>query len=333
MRPVLGLALGGGAARGLAHLGVLDVLASAGLGIDVIAGTSFGSLMGAAVLCRGGDAAAVERDVLAYVGAEAFRRSKLHFLRSRLGEDEAGATYSVREAIRRGVSYAASPRDAQFLPVAEFEAAIEALVPDRLIESLPIRFGTVAADLETGEELLFDSGALRPAVRASCAIPGLLPPVSVSGRLCIDGGWVEKIPVLAARALGADVVIAVDVADELADTKGMLEGPGVIHRADAVQSARFKAMQLAGADAVIRCEVGDFGWADFGRASDIVSAGREAARLAMPVMLERIERARGGVSWLGRIAGAMAARTVRSAPLRVTRLAAQAASPEGRKDP
>lgn len=323
---MLGVALGGGAARGLAHLGVLEVLASARCHIDVVAGTSFGSLVGAAVLCRGGDAAAVGRAVLAYVGAESFRRSRVHFLRSRKGGAGPRGGYSVREAIRHGPAHAASSPDASFLPVAEFGAAIEALVPDRLIESLPVRFGAVAADLASGEELLFDGGSLRLAVRASCAIPGLLPPVPASGRLCVDGGWVEKIPVLAARALGADVVIAVDVADELADTSHMRDGPSVIHRADAVHAARFKAMQLAGADAVIRCGVSDFGWADFGRAREIVEAGRRAAMLAMPTVLERLDRARGPAAWLRRVAVSTATRHAAqpNEPLELIRLAARA---------
>lgn len=307
MTPRLGLALGGGAARGLAHLGVLDALREAGVRPDIVVGTSFGALMAAATLCRRGDAREVERSACGFVEGEAFRRSKLAFLRRQHDVAEGGASYSVRDAIRRGLEYGPSAPDAQMFPVNEMRAAFRMLVPDIAIESLGVQFGAVAADLETGEELLFDRGSLRLAVEASSAIPGLLPPVRVAGRLCVDGGWVEKVPVRAARSLGADFVIAVDVAAELADSRGLLEGAGVVHRADAVQAARFKATQLANADAVIACDVARFGWADFAHARDLAQAGREAAQAALPRVQEQIERAGGCSGWLRRIAAGFAA--------------------------
>ena len=144
MRPRVGLALGGGAARGLAHLGVLDALRDAGIHAEVIAGTSFGALIGAATLCQGGDPRAVERSACSFVESETFRRSKLAFLRQQHGAEESGATYSVRSAIRRGMAYGTSAPLTEMFPADEMQGAFAMLLPDLAIESLGMRFGAVA---------------------------------------------------------------------------------------------------------------------------------------------------------------------------------------------
>jgi NTE family protein len=126
-------------------------------------------------------------------------------------------------------------------------------------------------------------------VKASCAIPGLLRPVAVApGRLVIDGGWVAKVPVAAARRLGAELVIAVDVSDELGDSADLTSGPGIVLRGDALSAHRLKRHQLALADAVLAVPLARFGWADFVLHREIVAAGREAARAALPALRERL---------------------------------------------
>jgi len=305
----LGLALGGGAARGLAHLGVLEVLLGEGIEPEVVAGTSFGALIGVAWLARGGDAKAVlevQAGVRAYVQGDEFRRSTLAMLRRRRDVESERGGFSIREVVRRGVARGHALPEVTLVPSAEFGAAIDGLVPDIDLAALPRRLGIVAADLETGDEVLFESGSARLAVRASCAIPGLMEPQRVAGRLLVDGGWVDKVPAPAARAMSARVVVAVDVSDDLADTRGMLSGMAIVHRGDALRAHRLETLQLRSADVVVRVSLDEVGWADFPLVDTIVETGRLAARAALPrirAALSGSARARAALARLAHAAG------------------------------
>lgn len=175
--PDLGLTLGGGGAFGAAHVGVLQVLAERGLRPGIVTGTSSGALVAAAY------AAALEPDAIA-AAATRFRWSSIARVtaRPRWGFlDSAVVTDAVREAL--GV--------------------------DPMIEDLPRRFGAFATDLRTGRGVIIGSGPLSIALRATIAVPGLLPPVRRDGALLADGGMVDNVPVAAARALGASRVVVV----------------------------------------------------------------------------------------------------------------------------
>lgn len=301
MKPTIGVALGGGAARGLAHLGVLEVLSNAGITPDVVVGTSFGALVGGAVLANDGDADRVIDQVVAYVHGEEFRRSQLNFFRRKKSIEQTGLLLNLRDLIKRGIYYGFARTRGSFIAADEFRDSIHAIVPDRRIETLGARFAAVTADITSGEELLLDRGSLRVAVRASCAIPGVMPPVTVAhGRTCIDGGWVNKVPAEPALALGADFVIAVDVSDDLADTVDLTTGLNVVMRGDAIQSHRLKTVQLTRADHVIRCPLAHVDWADFPRAEEIIGVGRLAAEDALPELESQLSRARSLPSSLRR---------------------------------
>lgn len=292
-RPIrFGVALGGGAARGLAHLGVLQVLVRAGLAPDVVAGTSFGALAGGAAAASGWRLDPLIDEVVEYVRGPTFRQSQIAFFRRKKDIEKTGLFYNVRDLIKRGVYYGFTMTRASFVAPAEFAQSIAVAVPDVRIEDLPCRFGAVAADLHSGEELVLDVGSLRVAVQASCAIPGVMPPIDIGGgRTCIDGGWVDKVPVEPARALGADFVLAVDVSDDLADTTELTSGLAVILRGDAIKSHRLKTLQLARADMVLHVPVSHVDWADFPAAADIIGAGRLAAEEALPGIEEAVARA------------------------------------------
>lgn len=304
----LGLALGGGAARGLAHLGVLEVLLDEGIVPRVITGTSFGALAGGAVAARGlraESARAVCDAVVAYARSEQFRRSKLGMFRR--GRELEAPAPSIRDVVRRGLlSSHAMP--GVLLPASEVRSAIEAILPDVDIEALPCAFGAVAADLVTGEELLVDSGSLRVAVRGSCAIPGLMDPVDLGGRMALDGGWADKVPAGPARLLGAECVVAVDVSDELEDTRDLVSGLNVVHRGDAIRSHRLKCLQLRDADLVVACDLRRIGWADFELAASIIESGRQAARRALPLILAALDSAGSASARAGRFVTRVARR-------------------------
>ncbi|HKY32560.1 MAG TPA: patatin-like phospholipase family protein [Candidatus Polarisedimenticolia bacterium] len=286
----LGLALGGGAARGLAHIGVLRALERAGIVPDVIVGTSIGSLVGSAYAVLA-DASSTEQRFRSFVSSREFRRTEFDFLKDSRRE-EPSLLYSVSNLIKRGIFYSFSMTRPSFISEANFVHNIYALVEDVAIGETRIPFFPVAADLETGEEVVLTSGSLRRGVLASSAIPGLLPPIRINGRVLIDGGWVSKVPVLATFRQGADMVVGVDISPELEDTRELKKGFDVLVRANAIKAEALKNFQCKLVDVLIRPKVGRVHWADFNGALTLIDEGDRAATLKIPEIQEKVERAR-----------------------------------------
>ncbi|MGD8374586.1 MAG: patatin-like phospholipase family protein [Acidobacteriota bacterium] len=286
----VGVALGGGAARGLAHIGVLQALQEAGVSVDVLAGTSIGALV-AGVYATSKSPREMEERFSRFVRSKEFRRAEFDFLKETKGA-EPGILYSVSNLIKRGIFYSVQMTRPSFITMENFAHNIRRLIPDMRVERTLITLVPVAVDLDSGKEVLLTTGPLRRVIMASAAIPGILPPVEFGGRRYIDGGWISKIPVLAAFREGADIVIAVDVSDDLGDTSGLKTGMDVSVRANAIKSEALKEFQLRFADVVIKPEVRDHHWADFASAMPLVERGRRAAREALPLVRRAIERAR-----------------------------------------
>ena len=286
----LGLALCGGAARGLAHIGILRALERAGIKPDLITGTSIGALVGGAYATLG-DAVLTEQRFRSFVASRDFRRTEFDFLKDSRRE-EPSLLYSVSNLIKRGIFYSFSMTRSSFISEENFIHNVYALVDDVAIGETKIPFFPVAADLETGEEAMLTSGSLRRGVLASSAIPGLLPPVRINGRVLIDGGWVSKVPVLAAFRQGADMVVGVDISPELEDTRELKKGLDILVRANAIKAEALKNFQCKLTDVLIRPRVGHVHWADFSGALRLIDEGDRAATLKIPEINEKIERAR-----------------------------------------
>jgi NTE family protein len=288
----IGLALGGGAARGTAHVGVLQVLEEEGIQIDVLAGTSIGALV-AAVYATSGNTREAEERFAGFVRSPEFRRTEFDFLKESK-RDRPGVLYSVSQMIKRGIFYSVQMTRPSFISMENFSHNIERLLPDMRVERTLVSLIPVAVDLDTGEEVSLSTGPLRRVIMASCAIPGILPPVELGGRRYIDGGWVSRVPILAAFRHGADVVIGVDVSNDLQDTAELRRGLDVMVRANAIRSEALKRMHLRFADVVITPEVKDHHWADFATAMRLVERGRQATRDSLPAIRRAVERARLG---------------------------------------
>ena len=286
----LGLALGGGAARGLAHIGVLRALERAGIRPSLVTGTSIGALIGS-VYSTVGNVTDTERMFRQFVVSPEFRRTEFDFLK---GSRKAAPSflYNVRDLIKRGIFYSFSMARPSFISEQNFVHNIHSLVEDIGVGETKIPFYPVAADLETGEETVLISGSLRRAVCASSAIPGLLPPVRLNGRVLIDGGWVSKVPVFAAFRQGADMVVGVDISPELEDTRGLRKGFDVIVRANAIKAEALKNFQCKLLDVLIKPQVGHVHWADFTGAVALIDEGDRAATLKVPEIRDRLERSR-----------------------------------------
>ena len=245
--PRIGLALGGGAAKGFAHIGVIKMLEANGLKPDVVAGTSAGSVVGA-LYASGMDPFQLQEKAVAL--------------------DEA----SIRDVrlFSGGLVQGVALQD-----------YVNAQVRKRPIERLPVPFAAVAARLETGERTVFVRGNTGQAVRASSSVPGVFEPVTIGQYQYVDGGVVSPVPVDAARQLGADLVIAVDISSKASGRRpdGML---GIVNQSISIMGQRLGEQELARADVVIRPNVLDYGSADFTRRNQAIMEGEKAALAALP---------------------------------------------------
>jgi NTE family protein len=258
-RPRVGLALSGGVARGIAHVGVLRVLEENKIPIDYIAGTSAGSLLAAAY------ATGMPIDEIARVSRVLRWRDVGRVTLSRLGVQSN----------------------------ARLEEFVRARLPVKRFEDLRIPLAVVATDLRSGSAVIITEGDIAFAVRASCALPGWYVPVTDDhGRQLIDGGLVANIPTAATRNLGADIVIAVDVNSEGAKFIGPPHSLiGVILQSIMVVQRTAAIHQLHDADVVIRPKTGHIRWDEMGRADELIAIGEQAARSTIERIKHLIEPA------------------------------------------
>jgi NTE family protein len=275
-KPIVGLALGGGAARGLAHIGVLHELSSAGIEIDLITGSSAGALVGALYAIQP-DAKFVEEKSRSFLSSREFRMTKLDFLRRR-EEQPPGFVYNIKSFIMKGILITSSVTRKGFVNPQSFRDAIEHLVGNYAFKDLKMPFYAIAADIQSGEEIIMKEGKLVDALIASCSIPGIFPPYETNGKILVDGSWVSPVPVSAARKLGADFIIGVDISRDLDDTTELERGLNVMLRTSAITRQRLKEMELQNADVVIRPDVGHIHWANFSKLNELIELGRDACR-------------------------------------------------------
>jgi NTE family protein len=289
----VGLALGSGAARGLAHVGVLEVLLEAGVAPSFIAGTSMGALVGS-LYARWLDPGRIRRHLLGAFKSPGFcrvlgaywegvrcERRSVGF-RQRLGE------------LKRTVLRASVVTRPSMVSPAQYAALIRLLTgDDEPIESARIPFIAVAAGLRTWRERILVSGSVHRAVAASCAVPGVFPPIPDGDDELVDGGILVPVPVTPVRALGAEFVIAVDVGTEELTEGGTSTGLDIVLRSASISRDALTRMELARANLVIRPDVADIDWFDFHRAEETMARGVDAARRALEPWLRRLRPAAG----------------------------------------
>jgi NTE family protein len=257
-RPKIALVLGGGAARGFAHIGVIRELEQEKIPIDMIVGTSVGSLIGA---------------IYAY-DANSF---DLEWTAFTLEKDDL-FDYGLLTAFT-GMGAAKGDK---------LEAFVKNKVPVQNIEGLKIPFAAVATDLNRGTRVVLDRGSVAKAVRASSAIPGVFNPVEYQGKLLVDGGVIDNIPVSVARERGADIVIAVDISENVTNFN-ITNLVDVMLQAVNIMAAENAKHQRKEADVLISPAVGNVGMLDFSQKKRCMQAGIEAAQKAMPEIREKIE--------------------------------------------
>lgn len=254
--PRIGLALGGGAAKGFAHVGVIAVLEEAGLRPDYLVGTSAGSLV-AALYASGKSSAELQKTAMSM--------------------EEAAITDWMLPLVGRGVFRG----DA----LGRF---VNESVGGRLIEDMRIPLGVVATDLGSGQAVLFQRGDTGTAVRASSAVPAVFVPVKINGRDYVDGGLVAPVPVRYARQMGAELVIAVDIstAPEDSATKDTLQ---ILLQTFSIMGKSINQHELREADIVVRPSLIGLKSADFSARQRAIDAGRAAMLAALPALRARLQ--------------------------------------------
>lgn len=254
--PKVGLALGGGGARGFAEIGVLRVLEQEKIPIDVIAGTSVGSLIGAFYADTG---SVLDAEFLAVAVEEA-------------DIFDVGALAVFSGGLVKGE---------------RLERFLTAHLKHTVIEEMAVPFAAVATELRTGRTAVFRRGAVAPAVHASCAIPGVFVPVEIGGVTYVDGGVTNPIPADVAREMGAEVVIAVAIPAEV-PPRTPRNPIAVAYHAATLMAAEIGRLRAREADIVISPDVGDVAYNDFSQKKRLIDAGEAAARAALPLVRDMI---------------------------------------------
>jgi NTE family protein len=260
--PAIGVALGGGFARGIAHIGVLKVLEQEGIPIRAVAGTSVGALIGAAY-CSGLSIQELE-EVAHKVRFTTFARWTL----SRYG-------------------FATNDRMVTFLT---------RTLKCKTFEELRIPLGVTSTDFNTGEGVVFHSGSIIDPVRASCAYPGMFLPVEIRGRYLVDGMLSYPVPTRPLREMGADRVLAVHLKGTWANGGPPRHLFDVIGQSFAIAQDAMSSMWKESADLVIEPNVAGFAYDDFKRADDLIHAGEVAMRKALPEVRKWLETAAEDIS-------------------------------------
>ena len=288
-RPRIGLVLGGGGARGAAHVGVLKVLEELRIPVDYIAGTSMGSIVGG-LYASGMSPQEIEREILAMNWDDLFKdypsRADRSFRRKR---DDDNYAFKARAGFNRG----SIQIPLAYIRGQKFDLVLNSLslgvVDVSDFDRLPIPYRAVAADLETGKEVVLASGSLAQAIRASMAVPAAFDPVAIDGRLLVDGGIANNVPVSVARGMGAEVFIVVDVGSGLfkrEDITSALSITGQLANYLFTLNSEAQLNTLNPRDVLIRPELGDLGGGSFDRAAEAIPAGEAGAR----AMLESLQR-------------------------------------------
>ncbi|MCK9390657.1 MAG: patatin-like phospholipase family protein [Syntrophales bacterium] len=273
----VGLALGGGGIRGISHIGVLKVLEREAIDIDLIVGTSAGALIGGAY-ASGQSPLEVQAKVEAYLRSHEFDSTALKSIGLTVSPEQKGRFRKAQSFVMNRYYMIRSFFRLSVLPSADFHSLISYFLPEMDIRQTRIPFHVVTTDLITGRQIVFSEGPLRPAVLASCAIPGAVEPVRSGEWLLADGGITSLVPVRAAREAGADVVIAVIVDRDLPSSESMGTAQDIFYRAGEITANKLEAVELEDADVIIWPDVGDLHWMDFSRSGDLIRGGEEATR-------------------------------------------------------
>jgi NTE family protein len=298
-RPRIGLALAGGGARAAASVGVLKVLRDEGIPVAAIAGTSMGAIIGG-FAAAGHSPDEIRRIFLDNDWNDLFTDTPSRLFLSQ-AQKEADSRHLLQFSFIGGrfvppPGLSAGQKLGNLLAAQTLAASFQSGFQ---FDRLPVPFRAVATDIETGSAVVLDRGLLHDALRASSAIPVVFPPVEIEGRLLVDGGLANNLPVTVVKEMGADIVIAVDPSSRLERKERLTTLLGVMDQSISIPVRRETGRQALLADVVIAPDIPGYSFSDFDRMDGIIRAGEDAARAALPA-IRRIIAAREDVAASGR---------------------------------
>jgi len=256
----IGLALGGGAARGFAHIGVIKALEAQGIYPEIVVGTSAGSVVGA-LYAAGNDGFALQKTAMDMDEASI--------------SDWALPLFSKSSGVLKGEA---------------LQTYVNKAVKNVTMEKLKLKFGAVATDLNTGKPILFQRGNTGQAVRASSSVPSVFQPVKIGTHSYVDGGLVAPVPVRFTREMGADFIIAVNISTQ-ADAQAAVSSMEVLLQTFAIMGQSINQHELKDADIVIQPALGKMGGNDFASRNLAIMAGEQATAAVMPQIKARLKAA------------------------------------------
>ncbi|MBQ3834999.1 MAG: patatin-like phospholipase family protein [Elusimicrobia bacterium] len=279
------LALGGGGARALAHIGVLKVLEQNNIIFDYIAGTSMGSIIGA-LYATGQNADTIEKTLKNYFFNIMF--SKLNMQKMQDESQTASARSLIRKA-REFVKYGSQEGGSSFLSHSMLEEMINTIIPDMDISETKIPFACVATDITNGKEKVFTKGPLRRIVLASASIPGVFPPVNIDNVWYTDGAHVNVTPVSVAKSFGADFILASDVKSKLKTMETLpTNSKDIMNRCNFIANYLFYEILIKDADVVVEPNVKQISWSEFNKFNLMVNEGKKATETKLEEIKQKL---------------------------------------------
>lgn len=285
----LGLVLGGGGARGLAHIGVLQALQAFEIQVDIVVGTSMGAIIGA-IYAQHPDADFVESKFRVFlksdkdniIGGMRFRQDNPY-------EPEHLLSQLSKEIKRRIVINLAAHRKS-LLKAERLAGSIKFLVENGNIENTTLPFACSAVDLTCGEEVVFTDGNIHRALMASAAIPGFLPPVEYDNHQLVDGSVTSNFSIEAARELGADIILAVDVSSVIEQEDKLDNVVDIIIRSNATATKKINKIALQDADYIITPPIGKVHWGEFEEIDFLIKKGKAEAQRSVEAIKKIIKK-------------------------------------------
>ena len=275
--PRIGLALGGGSAKGLAHIGVIKVFEEEGIPIDVIAGTSIGSIVGG-IYALNPNPLYLENKAKAMVNSDAFMDLRL----DKFNKHQSGGLFGrIKSRLKDGLTVAETLMKPSIVSEESTKRVFKGLFHNKEFSDTRIPFACISLDLITGKDVIFTVGPLWKATMASSAIPGIFPKVEYENYVLVDGGVTANVPIQAARALGADIVIGVILGRKLGPPGDLSSALEVILRSDELAKFKLFRLTLEEADFLIDVELPDIHWTEFGRIDELIKRGESAAYSAI----------------------------------------------------
>jgi NTE family protein len=293
-QPRITLALGGGGARGAAHLGVIQAITEADLRIDQIVGVSIGALMGAAYAAQP-DIEAVQQRMLQFLMSPSFQKHQTTMFGTRSAADgDDGGMFGwydrIKDYMRATGIFHRVINHTSMLPGILLNDVVSHLVPEMDIRATKIPLAVVAVDLIGGHRIVLERGSLRTAVKASASLPGIFPPVEWNDMLLCDIGVFNSLPAIVAQAYHSDFVIAVDVSSTLKRQTRFDNALDVLMRMDEVGETLYRQQIRNTADLLICPDVRGTEWFDFSSSPKLIENGLTAGRKAIRGFLEKWKR-------------------------------------------